>query len=726
VWVLGKEFVYTSVETQVLDGTEGIHWVYFDSDGAIQVAVNPNETAEEDLIKRNALIAYIMLDDSNTSIIFADERHGLTMDGSTHFYLHEIQGFSYYEGLQAGEITADGSGASNASATLSITNGTLFDEDIKYETVDSGQTLTSPAQIPVYYIDGVAGSWRKDAADDFPVKNFVGGSGNLAYNSFSSPNYGQTVLSNNQYVLCHIFAVNDIDEPIIAIQGQAVYSTIGQARLGSEAELTNLNLLGAPAQEFTALYTIIFQSSDTYSNTPQARIRSTDLAEDYVDWRNVIISGGGITGSGDVVGPGTATDNAIVRFDGATGSVLQNSAVTIDDNGVIAGANLELTSPIINTILTATGKTAATFTEDGDSKIYKNEILTWETRADGMNIYATSGTVCRMMLYNASGNNRVQMGFEDDGNFIVKYGSSLLTGIWGIDGGGMRLYYANNGRMETIAGGISVTGEVTANQINGMNAPNANGEAVRTTTNITEANLLTLTGGTDSDALHKHSKLYYSGLLCLSADAGGISVVDTSGSDPVIKFFTDVPALVGSIQVLANDMIFKTSNETHIICNADTSVDLYFDNTKKFETAADGIIVAGNIRIQNPPADDTSSGITISADVDTNTVGLGGALLLGADGSWDDADATVEATAAGMLAIAVEAGTGTKVLLLQGMIQDAGTWDWTIGAILYLNTTVGEITETAPSGGSEIVRIIGYAMSADTIYFDPDKTFIEV
>jgi hypothetical protein len=173
-------------------------------------------------------------------------------------------------------------------------------------------------------------------------------------------------------------------------------------------------------------------------------------------------------------------------------------------------------------------------------------------------------------------------------------------------------------------------------------------------------------------------------------------------------------------------MIFKTSDETHIICNADTSVDLYFDNTKKFETAADGIIVAGNIRIQNPPADDTSSGITISADVDTNTVGLGGALLLGADGSWDDADATVEATAAGMLAIAVEAGTGTKVLLLQGMIQDAGTWDWTIGAILYLNTTVGEITETAPSGGSEIVRIIGYAMSADTIYFDPDKTFIEV
>jgi hypothetical protein len=37
--------------------------------------------------------------------------------------------------------------------------------------------------------------------------------------------------------------------------------------------------------------------------------------------------------SGDVVGPASATDNAIVRFDGTTGKLVQNSGVTIDDNG---------------------------------------------------------------------------------------------------------------------------------------------------------------------------------------------------------------------------------------------------------------------------------------------------------------------------------------------------------------------------------------------------------
>lgn len=38
-----------------------------------------------------------------------------------------------------------------------------------------------------------------------------------------------------------------------------------------------------------------------------------------------------------VSGPASATDNAVARFDAPTGKLVQNSAVTIDDNGVLAG-----------------------------------------------------------------------------------------------------------------------------------------------------------------------------------------------------------------------------------------------------------------------------------------------------------------------------------------------------------------------------------------------------
>lgn len=37
--------------------------------------------------------------------------------------------------------------------------------------------------------------------------------------------------------------------------------------------------------------------------------------------------------SGSVTGPGSSTDNSIVRFDGTSGGVLQNSNVQIDDDG---------------------------------------------------------------------------------------------------------------------------------------------------------------------------------------------------------------------------------------------------------------------------------------------------------------------------------------------------------------------------------------------------------
>lgn len=42
---------------------------------------------------------------------------------------------------------------------------------------------------------------------------------------------------------------------------------------------------------------------------------------------------------GDVVGPGSSTDNAIARFDLATGKLLQNSGVLIDDSDNITGVN---------------------------------------------------------------------------------------------------------------------------------------------------------------------------------------------------------------------------------------------------------------------------------------------------------------------------------------------------------------------------------------------------
>ena len=58
------------------------------------------------------------------------------------------------------------------------------------------------------------------------------------------------------------------------------------------------------------------------------------------------VSGGAVTwdnpaGTGDVVGPGSSTDNAIARYDLTTGKVLQNSSITLSDNASLDGIALE-------------------------------------------------------------------------------------------------------------------------------------------------------------------------------------------------------------------------------------------------------------------------------------------------------------------------------------------------------------------------------------------------
>lgn len=57
----------------------------------------------------------------------------------------------------------------------------------------------------------------------------------------------------------------------------------------------------------------------------------------------------GGAGSGDVVGPAGATNNAIARYDGITGKIIKNSSVFIDDNG-----NLGAISPADDCFVTVT------------------------------------------------------------------------------------------------------------------------------------------------------------------------------------------------------------------------------------------------------------------------------------------------------------------------------------------------------------------------------------
>jgi len=99
------------------------------------------------------------------------------------------------------------------------------------------------------------------------------------------------------------------------------------------------------------------------------------------------------TGSGgDVVGPASATDNAVTRFDSTTGKLIQNSTVTLDDNGNFGNVNSVVLDNTPATLPTGAG---TMYWEDGEG--------TAEVILKGGNTTLKVGTQEYARVYNDSG-----------------------------------------------------------------------------------------------------------------------------------------------------------------------------------------------------------------------------------------------------------------------------------------------------------------------------------
>lgn len=302
VWCGGARYTKTSLESVVITDVEGVHWVYFDDDGVLTHTV----TGNEELILQYALVAFIYWDAANkVSVLFNDERHGRQMSAATHLWAHEAFGTVYETGLALGDITAGGDGDSASHAQLSVSNGEIRDEDIDHGIVDgSPQSLASPAEIPVFYRSGAAGWWRKVTATTYPITTT--GTGRAAWNEWTGVTWQLTEVSNNDYVLMHIFATADQRHPIIAITGQNTYLTAPAAEAGALVELGTLNFgtLHDTLPELLPIGTLIFQTGDGKANAVKSSIEFTASGADYVDWRTT-----GVSGSGG----GSSTDDAAIH-----------------------------------------------------------------------------------------------------------------------------------------------------------------------------------------------------------------------------------------------------------------------------------------------------------------------------------------------------------------------------------------------------------------------------
>lgn len=137
------------------------------------------------------------------------------------------------------------------------------------------------------------------------------------------------------------------------------------------------------------------------------------------------------------------------------------------------------------------------------------------------------------------------------------------------------------------------------------------------------------------------------------------------------------------------------------------------------------ITLADNCRIDLtlPTADGYATGPTTDSFNSGYSSAVGDLVYYGTGGKWLEADADAIATCGSLLGIALEAktdGQAMKVALPGSMVR-IDAWNWNVGKALYAGETLGALSESIPTGADGVVRVVGFSLNADSIYFNPSS-----
>lgn len=137
--------------------------------------------------------------------------------------------------------------------------------------------------------------------------------------------------------------------------------------------------------------------------------------------------------------------------------------------------------------------------------------------------------------------------------------------------------------------------------------------------------------------------------------------------------------------------------------------------------------VNADLQLEVPVIDGESSGFSTSEFEANYTTSIGDLVYLKDTTTWDKCDANDVTTCNGLLGIAMEVkNQGDKVLVaLPGsFISSSAFPSLIIGSPVYIGENVAEITTVIPSTSGVVIRVIGWGVAADKLYFYPSPDYI--
>jgi hypothetical protein len=243
--------------------------------------------------------------------------------------------------------------ASNITGTLGVPNGGTGASTLTGYVKGTGTTaMTAAATIPNTDITGLGTASTKDAGAANGVATLDAGGkvpvselpaavlGALSYQgtwdaATNTPTLTSSVGTKGYYYVVSVAGNTNLNGITDWLVGDwAVYNGTVWQKVDNTETVTSVNgQVGAVVLTTTN----IAEGTNEYFTTAKARLSvSAGTGISYDNLTGVITNSSPSLG-GDVVGPASATDNAIARFDTTTGKLIQNSTVTVSDAGVVDG-----------------------------------------------------------------------------------------------------------------------------------------------------------------------------------------------------------------------------------------------------------------------------------------------------------------------------------------------------------------------------------------------------
>jgi len=214
-----------------------------------------------------------------------------------------------------------------------------------------------------------------------------------------------------------------------------------------------------------------------------------------------------------------------------------------------------------------------------------------------------------------------------------------------------------------------------------------------------------------------------------AAALSGDATMANDGAVTLAAAQTNVNSLLATDIVIGEDaqtqIDFETANEIHFDA----------DNAERVKIDSTGLVMtSGNITINAATADETASGIVASFTAGEALVRGECVYFKASDSKMWVAKAVAGSTTPPCMALAAAdiAEDAAGLFLLQGFIQDNASFpSYTIGGTVYTPEAADSGTgkwvpeAAAPDSDGDLVQKLGWAVTANTLYFSPSQDVIE-